>query len=162
MQLKYLKLCGKTSDSIAVETPLPWLHVATLKENFFKNSFFIKFTQSISRIGWACMGSARIPYLPSLQRIYFSTTEFFPVFVCLFYYYHYYFFFTKLHVGTWTLVVHPQTSFLTVETFHSIPALPSHLLSEYLVIVQLVNKFPINEVQSTKSKFSSLKKQLAY
>ena len=146
--------CGNTFALIACS------HIET---KFFQKFIFIKFTKSISKTGWACMGSARIPYLPSVQRIYFSTTEFFPVFVCLFYYYYYHFFFdTKLHVGTWTLVVHPQTSFLTVETFHSIPALPSHLLSEYLVIFQLVNKHSINEVKSTKSKFSRLKKQLAY
>ena len=86
LQLKYLKLSGKISDSIAVETPLPWLHVHShIETKFFQKFIFIKFTQSISKVGWACMGSARIPYLPSVQRIYFSTTEFFPVFVCLFY-----------------------------------------------------------------------------
>ena len=111
LQLKYLRLCRKTSDSIAVETLLPWLHVHShIETKFFQKFIFIKFTQPISNTGWACMGSARIPYLPSFQRIYFSTTEFFPVFVCLFYYNYYYFFYTKLHVGTWTLVVHPQTS----------------------------------------------------
>ena len=32
------------------------------------------------------MGSAGIPYLSPVQRTYPSTTEFFPIFVCLFTY----------------------------------------------------------------------------
>ena len=55
LQLKYLRLCRKTSDSIAVETLLPWLHVHShIETKFFQKFIFIKLnTQSISKIGWA-------------------------------------------------------------------------------------------------------------
>ena len=65
------------------------------------------------------MGSPGIPYHPLVQRIHPSTAVFFPesVYECVFFF--------STRVCTWTLVVHPQTNFLTVETFCSNPVTSS-------------------------------------
>ena len=118
------------------------------------NSFFFKFNQS-HKIGWSCMGSAGISYLPLFKKLTPLLLSS-PLFLCV----HVFFPPSYMALPGHLQCIPKQTS-SPLKFSVQILWLPPHLVSKCLVIVQLDHKFLTDEMQCTKSTFYGLSKLLA-